>query len=102
MGFLSFFGLDDKITKAINRGAIVIDVRPAHAFDQNGRVPGSLNIPLDRIPINLERLKDIKRPIIICCAFGQDCDKAAAILRQNGITNVYNGGNWQSVFKKVK
>jgi rhodanese-related sulfurtransferase len=102
MGFFSFLGIEDKITKAINRGAIVIDVRPAYAFDQHGRVPGSINIPLDRIPINLERLKDFKRPIVICCAFGQDCYKAASILRQNGITNVYNGGNWQSVFKKVK
>lgn len=102
MGLLSFLGIGDKVSKAISRGAVVIDVRPAYAFDQHGRVPDSINIPLDRIPINIPRLKDFKQPIVIVCAFGEDCEKAASILRRNGITNVINGGKWQSVFKKVK
>lgn len=102
MGFLSFLGLGDKIAEAINRGAVIIDVRPAFAFDQHGRVPGSINIPVDRIPINVERIKAMKRPIVICCAYGNDCHNAVRILRENGVKEVYNGGNWESVYRKVR
>jgi rhodanese-related sulfurtransferase len=91
----------NKIKKALRNGAIVIDVRPAYAFDQHGRVPGSINIPLDRLAINIERIRSMKRPVVICCAFGSDCYKAADMLREKGIKDVYNGGNWQSVFKKL-
>jgi rhodanese-related sulfurtransferase len=102
MGFLSFLGLGDNITNAIRHGAIIIDVRPAYAFDQHGRVPGSVNIPLDRIAINIERIKTMKKPIVICCAYGTDCANAVRMLKASGIKQVYNGGNWESVFKKVR
>jgi rhodanese-related sulfurtransferase len=97
-GFL--FG--DRIKKALNEGAVIVDVRPAYAFDQHGRIPGSINIPLDRIIINIGRLKSIKKPIIICCAYGNDCVQAARILKENGIAEVYNGGNWESLIRKVR
>jgi rhodanese-related sulfurtransferase len=96
------FGLfSDKIKKALRNGAVIIDVRPAYAFDQHGRIPHSVNIPVDRIPINVERIRDMKRPIIICCEHGSDCDRAARLLKEEGIKEVYNGGNWQSVMRKV-
>jgi rhodanese-related sulfurtransferase len=85
MGFLSFLGLGNKITEAIHRGAIIIDVRPAYAFDQHGRVPGSINIPIDRIAINVERIRSMNQPIVLCCAYGGDCVNAARILREKGI-----------------
>ena len=102
MGLLSFLGLGNNITGAIKRGAVIIDVRPAYAFDQHGRVPESINIPLDRIPINIERIRSMNRPIVICCAYGNDCQLAARMLRENGIKDVYNGGSWESVFRKVR
>ena len=102
MGLLSFLGLGDKIVNAINRGAVIIDVRPAFAFDQRGRVPGSINIPVDRIAINVDRIKAMKRPIIICCEYGNDCHSAAKILRESGVKEVYNGGSWESVYRKVR
>src|SRR6476659_6360265 len=102
MGFLSFLGFSNKITEAINNGAVIIDVRPAYAFDQHGRVPGSINIPVDRIVINIERIRSMNRPIIVCCAYGTDCDTAVRLLKGNGIKDVYNGGSWQSVLRKVK
>jgi rhodanese-related sulfurtransferase len=102
MGLLSFLGLgNNKITGAIYRGAVIIDVRPAYAFDQHGRVPGSVNIPVDRIAINIERIRSMNKPIIVCCAYGTDCTRVAGILKENGIKEVFNGGNWQSLFKKV-
>ncbi|TMI70793.1 MAG: rhodanese-like domain-containing protein [Bacteroidetes bacterium] len=102
MGLLTFLGLGNKITEAINRGAVIIDVRPAYAFDQHGRVPGSINIPVDRIAINIERIKSMKKPIVICCAYGTDCANAIRMLRENGIKDVYNGGSWESVYRKVR
>lgn len=97
------FGLfGDKIKKAIREGAIIIDVRPAYAFDQHGRVPGSINIPVDRIVINVARIKDMKRPVVVCCEYGNDCDNAARMLKENGVKQVYNGGTWRSVLRKVR
>jgi phage shock protein E len=102
MGLFSFLGLgNNSITAALRRGAVIIDVRPPYAFDQHGRIPGSINIPVDRILINIERVKDLKKPIVLCCAFGTDCDKAAGILKEKGIKEVYNGGKWQSLLKIV-
>jgi phage shock protein E len=102
MGLLSFLGLgNNKITGAIQRGAVIIDVRPAYAFDQHGRVPGSINIPVDRIAINIERIKSMKRPVVICCAYGTDCANAARMLKEKGIKEVYNGGSWQSLLKII-
>ena len=97
-GFL--FG--DKIKKAIREGAVIIDVRPAFAFDQHGRVPGSINIPVDRIAINIGRIKSMKKPIVVCCAYGNDCANAVRMLKESGIEEVYNGGNWESVWRKVR
>ena len=102
MGLFSFLGLGNKITEAINKGAIIIDVRPAYAFDQHGRVPGSINIPVDRIVINVERIRSMNKPVVLCCAYGTDCANAARILKEKGIKEVYNGGSWQSVLKKIR
>lgn len=102
MGLLSFLGLgNNKITGAIHRGAVIIDVRPAYAFDQHGRVPGSINIPVDRIAINIERIKSMKRPVVICCAYGSDCTNAVRMLKEKGIKEVYNVGSWQSLLKII-
>ena len=103
MGLFSFLGLGSgSISGVIQRGAVIIDVRPAYAFDQNGRIPGSVNIPLDRIVINVERIRSMNKPVVVCCAYGSDCAKAAAMLKANGIKEVYNGGSWESLFKKLK
>ncbi|MBC7949677.1 MAG: rhodanese-like domain-containing protein [Chitinophagaceae bacterium] len=91
----------NKIKDAIRKGAIIIDVRPAHAFDQHGRVPGSINIPLDRISINIERIKNMNQVIVLCCEYGDHCTNAARILKENGIKNVLNGGSWRSVYRKA-
>lgn len=102
MGLLSFLGLNNKISDVIQHGAVIIDVRPAYAFDQYGRVPGSINIPLDRIPINVERIRAMKRPIVICCEYGSDCANAVRMLKASGVKDVYHGGTWRSVLRKVQ
>ena len=102
MGLLSFLGFGSgKIKDALRRGAIVIDVRTPQEFDQ-GKVPGSINIPVDRIAANAERIKNMNRPVVFCCASGARSSNAATIMKQKGMKEVYNGRSWYDVIKMLR
>lgn len=102
MGLFSFLRLGGgKIKDALRKGAIIIDVRTPQEFD-GGKVPESVNIPVDRIAANAERIKNMKRPIIFCCASGSRSGNATSIMKQKGLKEVYNGGSWENVLKIVK
>lgn len=102
MGIFNLFGLGDgKLKDALRKGAIVIDVRTPNEFDQ-GRVPESINIPVDRVAANAERIKNMKRPVIFCCASGSRSSNAVAIMKAKGFTQVFNGGSWQHVLRLIK
>lgn len=102
MGFLSFLGFgNNKIKDALRKGAVVIDVRTPQEFD-SGKVPDSINIPLDRIAANPERIKNMNRPVIFCCASGARSGNATSIMKQKGLKEVYNGGSWYSILKILK
>jgi phage shock protein E len=95
----SFFGFGkSKIKDALKKGAAIIDVRTAHEYDR-GKVPGSVNIPLDRISVSIERIKEMKKPVIVCCESGVRSGSAKKILNAAGIEDVYNGGSWETVLK---
>ena len=96
-GFL--FG-KNKIKEAIKKGAVINDVRTPHEFD-NGRIPGSINIPVDRISVSVERIRSMKKPVIVCCNSGIRSGQAKEILKTGGIQEVYNGGSWESVLKMI-
>ena len=101
MSWLSdIFGGGDRIRQALRDGAVVIDLRTAYEYDQ-GHVPRSLNIPIDRIRANIGRIEDLRKPVILCCGTGSHCWEAASILQEAGITRVINGGDWQSVLRKM-
>jgi phage shock protein E len=101
MGWLSdIFGGGGGIRQALREGAVVIDLRTAYEYDQ-GHVPRSLNIPVDRIKANIDRIRDLRKPVILVCTSGNHCWEAAEILRNAGITRVLNGGDWQSVLRKL-
>ena len=102
MSLFSFLGLgNNKIKDALRRGAIIIDVRTPQEFDQ-GKVPESINIPVDRIAANAERIKNMNRPVVFCCASGMRSANAANIMKQKGLKEVYNGGSWYNVLKIIK
>lgn len=95
------FGLfKNKVKEALQKGAIIIDVRTPHEFD-TGKVPGSINIPVDRIATSIERIRSMKKPVIVCCESGSRSSKAKDILRSAGINDVYNGGSWESVLRII-
>ena len=75
----------------------IIDVKTTEEFE-NSRVEGSVNIPLNLVPDNIETLKKMQ-PLVLCCAAGVRSGQAMEYLKINGLVKVYNGGSWQNVEK---
>ena len=101
MGLLSWLGLGNNgLKKALEGDAVIIDVRTPHEYDQ-GKIPGSINIPVDRISSQLDRIKKMNKPIVLCCASGMRSGIAKGQLKQAGLKEVYNGGSWQSLMRKL-
>ncbi len=73
----------------------IVDVRSYDEF-LGGNVVDSLNIPLNEIPERIEELKQLKSPLILCCASGMRSSQAQDFLSQQGI-ECYNGGSWLTV-----
>jgi phage shock protein E len=73
----------------------IIDVRSYGEF-MGGNVAGSINIPLNEIPERIEELKNLKAPLILCCASGNRSGQAQHFLSQHGIES-HNGGSWLDV-----
>ena len=76
--------------------ATIIDVRTPGEF-MMGNVEGSINIPLDEVSSRVEEFKNIEGNLVLCCASGGRSGQATMFLQQNGLSNVYNGGGWQTV-----
>ena len=76
--------------------AKVIDVRTPAEF-AGGHVAGSENIPLNEVPNKVAEFRNLKGPIILCCASGNRSGQATAFLRAQGLEEVYNGGSWLDV-----
>lgn len=102
MGILSrIFGLKPKTDykKLLQQGAIIIDVRSAAEFS-NGHIKKSKNIPLESLHNRTSKFKKDK-PIILCCATGMRSGTARRSLKAQGF-EVYNGGGWMSLDRKLK
>jgi phage shock protein E len=101
MALFSFFSSGaPAIREALKQGAVVIDVRPPYQYDQ-GKVPGSLNIPIEQITKNAGYIKRLGRPVVFC-GNGSDSGTAKRILQHYGLKEVYNGGNWERVLRLLK
>lgn len=61
-----------------------------------GHVKGSKNIPLQSIQGQVNKIKKMNKPVVVCCASGMRSAQAASILSQAGIETV-NGGGWAKV-----
>ena len=102
MSLLSILGFGtSRIKEALKKGAVVIDVRTPHEYDE-GHVKNSVNIPVDRIAANVGRIKQMNKTIIFCCASGARSGTATRIMKANGLKDVINGGSWMSVLKAQK
>ena len=97
MGIFSFLFGRSKIKEALLHGALIVDVRTPQEYD-GGKVPESINIPVDRVAAQADRLLAMKRPIVFCCSSGARSGNAVAILKSKVKKDVYNGGSWKSVY----
>lgn len=97
------FGLGPKVNYAdlVKEGAIILDVRSKGEY-AGGHIKGSLNIAVDQLSNNLDKLKDKNKTIITCCASGMRSASAKSILSAKGYTKVYNGGSWFGLQNKIK
>lgn len=75
---------------------LIIDVRTIAEFEE-GNVPGSLNIPLDTVPDNLQQFKDYKVPVVLCCRSGNRSGNAMQWLKSQGVENLHNGMGYTDV-----
>jgi rhodanese-related sulfurtransferase len=85
----------------LSEGAIILDVRSPGEF-VTGHIKGSINIPVNKLSENLNKLKSKSKPIITCCASGMRSASAKGILESKGYTKVVNGGSWQGLERKIK
>lgn len=75
----------------INNGAYLVDVRTPAEF-MHGSIKGAVNIPLDKVPAQLEKFRG-KKDIVVFCQSGGRSSQAVHFLQQNGIKGVLNGGS---------
>ena len=96
------FGFGAKVNYAelVQNGAMILDVRTKNEFS-DGHIKGAINIPVDQLGNNLNKLKDKTRNIITCCASGARSGFAKRMLISNGFPNVHNGGGWHSLNQKI-
>lgn len=84
----------------LQNGAQIVDVRTREEY-QSGHIKGSVNMPLNNLGNQMNKLKKDK-PVITCCASGMRSGAAKNILRSRGFTEVYNGGGWMSLQNKLR
>jgi phage shock protein E len=97
------FGIGSKVDmgELIAKGAIIIDVRSKEEY-AGGHLKNSVNIPLNSLSGNIKNAKSKDQPIITCCVSGMRSSNAKHFLKEQGYTNVHNGGNWVSLKKYEK
>lgn len=95
---LTSVGIPDAV-RLINKGAVIVDVRPAEEFAA-GHVVNARNVPLTDIDADGDVLKkQRKKTLLTVCETGVTSSRAAGMLRKAGYENVFSlkGGvrGWQ-------
>jgi phage shock protein E len=80
------------------KGAVIVDVRTPGEFSQ-GHVTGSINIPLQNLAAQVNKIPKGK-PVITCCASGMRSASGKSILANLGF-EAYNGGPWGTLKNKM-
>ena len=102
---MSLFGLfnrgssESNIKKYLEKGAVVVDVRTIEEWKE-GHINGSKHIVLTIIPLKINEIKALNKPIIAVCRSGGRAGQAVQFLSKHSIDAI-NGGAWQNVAKFV-
>ena len=84
----------DQLSRAIQEGAQLIDVRSAAECAQ-GMLPGVTNLPLDEIETALQRL-DFDRTLLLYCRSGQRSEMARQKLSEMGHRDCWTIGAYST------
>jgi phage shock protein E len=79
------------IKQEVAKGALMVDVRTPEEF-ASGSVKGAINIPLNEVESRINEFKG-KPAVVVFCRSGKRSGQAKEILENNGIKNVINGIN---------
>jgi phage shock protein E len=91
----AFSRIENEVLELLKACAIIIDLRNPDEFSR-GCVEGSLNIRLQEIEDNSQKILDLNQAIVFCCAAGLRSGKATTILKKKGLTCL-NGGSWSKL-----
>ncbi len=100
----NLFGIGKRkelLIDALKRKAYIIDVRTPQEY-RMGHIQQAVNIPLDQIRNNAEKIKKMDKPVITCCQTGSRSGRAGRILRKRGVPEVINGRGWVSLKELIK
>ena len=94
MGLLDFiFGNKKRqVTDYLKNGAVILDVRTQAEWDK-GHLDNAIHIPLNEINKRYDEIKELDKPVIVCCQSGVRSAKAARFLNLQDIDAI-NGGGW--------
>ncbi|MFQ5349238.1 MAG: DUF4395 family protein [Thermoanaerobaculia bacterium] len=81
----------DEARRLVADGAMLIDVRSPKEF-ANGHLPGAVNVPVDEFEQHVDELIGQHREMVLYCAAGVRCNKAAVMLREAGSSGVHQLG----------
>ena len=79
-----------------NPSTLLVDVRGPLEYELD-HLPAARNIPLEEIADNLDEFKTLENPVVLYCRSGNGSGIALNILKQQGISQVYNGGSIENM-----
>ena len=77
-----------------------VDVRSAWEYDEE-HIENALNIPLEELNGNIEKLKSLKGSIVFYCRSGNRSGVGVILAKNAGLTNVSNGGSLYELSKQI-
>ena len=105
MGFFDFFNqpnIDQGVRdyEAVS-GAVLLDVRTPEEY-REGHIPGSVNLPLQRMGQIAAVADHTSTPLFVYCHSGARSRQAVGVLQRMGYTNVNNIGGIAAYSGKVE
>lgn len=79
----------------MDKNSTIVDVRTREEF-RGGHVADSINIPLQELEQRLAEVKQLRQPLVLCCASGTRSARATALLK-NADIDCRDGGSWLDV-----